>query len=413
MSKKIIFLFFILGLIYLSLSLYRIWQINLPLVSPIDLVESLPQLAPIFKKPGAKVVFGFLPYWNMKDSDKLYVKSLTHLAYFGIDLNEDGSIKKYDKPGEKEPGWNKLNSTAFAVLSRQIKLLGKKLILVVRVMENDQIENLLGHPDSRQKAIESILQTVADKQFDGVNVDFEYMGYPDESTRALFSQFVSDLSAKCKMEAARPARNATHSVAGGCEMSLDVFADSASKNRLYDLKALAKSADVIIVMAYDFFRPSSSQSGPVAPLRGKCINSNSCLDYDIVTSISDVSKLVPAYKLLLGVPFYGYEWQTVDREFLARTYPKTGGLATYKRVRDLLSDATISSLSATWSAATFTPYLSYFEDGNIYQIHYDDENSLRLKIEFVHQAKLAGIAIWALGYELPYDNLWQTIAKDL
>jgi spore germination protein YaaH len=401
MSKKIIFLFSILGIIYLSLSLYRIWQINLPLISPVDLVESLPQLAPIFKKPGAKVVFGFLPYWNMKDSDKLFVRSLTHLAYFGIDLNEDGSIKKYDKPGEKEPGWNKLNSTAFTILSRQIKLLGKKLILVVRVMDNDQIDNLLKSPDSRQKAIGSILNLVADKQFDGVNVDFEYMGYPSKETRDYFTQFVSELSTKCKTMNQK------------CEMSLDVFADSAIKNRLYDLKALAKTIDLIIVMAYDFHRPSSIQSGPVAPLRGKCTNSNTCLDYDVVTSISDITKLVPAYKLLLGVPFYGYEWQTVDREFLARTYPKTGGLATYKRVRDLLSDATASSLSATWSAATFTPYLSYFEDGNIYQIHYDDENSLRLKIEFVHQAKLTGVAIWALGYELPYDNLWQTIAKDL
>src|SRR3989344_1751986 len=154
MGKKFAIAFISLGIFSLLFTLYQFWQTNLPLVSPVDLIESIPPLAPIFRKPGGKIVFGFLPYWNMKYSNQLFVKSLTHLAYFGIDLNEDGSLKKYDKPGEKEPGWNKLNSTAFAVLSRQIKLLGKKLILVVRVMENDQIENLLGHPDSRQKAIE-------------------------------------------------------------------------------------------------------------------------------------------------------------------------------------------------------------------------------------------------------------------
>jgi len=198
-----------------------------------------------------------------------------------------------------------------------------------------------------------------------------------------------------------------------CEISVDVFADSAIKDRLYDLTKISKIVDQVIVMAYDFYRPSSTQSGPVAPLRGKCANSDSCLDYDVVTSIGDISKQVPAYKIILGFPFYGYEWQTVDNLFLSHSYPKTGQIATYKRIQSLFSDPSIASLSASWSATTFTPYLSYTKDGNTYQIHYDDSNSLSLKIDFIHQAKLGGLAIWALGYELPYTNLWETIANDL
>ncbi len=405
MGKKLVLIFLFLGGSYVLLSFYQLWQTHLPLISPVDLIESLPPLAPIFRKPGNKIVFGFLPYWNMKYSDRLYVKSLTHLAYFGIDLNEDGGLKKYDQPKEKEPGWNKLNSPDFTILSRQIKILGKKLILVVRAMDNDQIEALLNAEANRQNAINTILSVVAEKNFDGINVDFEFTGYPDVETRDNFTKFVADLSSKCKMLNEK------------CEISVDVYADSAIKNRLYDLRAIAKSIDILVVMAYDFFRPSSVQSGPVAPLRGKCsagtFYDSTCLDYDVVTSISDIAKQVGSYKILLGIPFYGYEWQTVDREFLSRTYPQTGGLATYKRVRDLLTDPSVSSLSATWSATTFTPYLSYVEDDKTYQIHYEDENSLKLKIDFVHQAKLTGIAIWALGYELPYDNLWQTIDKDL
>ena len=172
-------------------------------------------------------------------------------------------------------------------------------------------------------------------------------------------------------------------------------------------------------MAYDFYRPSSLQAGPVAPLRGKCTSENwklktdNCLDYDVITSIGDITKLVSPSKVILGVPFYGYEWQTVDTQFLARTYPQTGLTATYKRVRELLDNNSESSLSATWSGTTFTPYLSYTKDGNTYQIHYEDDNSLKLKIEFVHQAKLAGLAIWAVGYELPYTNLWLTLDNSL
>lgn len=401
MKRKVLTLFALLAAIYLSLSLYQLWQINLPLVSPIDLIESLRELAPAYRKPGNKLVFGFFPFWNMKDSTKLYVRSLTHLAYFGVDLNEDGSIKKYDKPKEKEPGWNKLNTTDFTILARQIKLLGKKLILVVRAMNTDQIESIINSDVNRKNAIDSILSVVSDKQFDGINIDFEYMGYPDQVTRDNFTKFVTDLSSKCKVANDK------------CEISLDIFADSAVKKRLYDLIAVSKIVDQTIVMTYDFYRPGSTQSGPVAPLRGKCTNSDNCLDYDVIASIGDITKNITPHKILLGIPFYGYEWQTVDNQFLSRTYPKTGQIATYKRIRDLMSDNTIGSFSATWSGITFTPYLSYTKNGNTYQIHYEDENSLRLKIEFVHQAKLAGISIWALGYELPYTNLWQVVDNNL
>ncbi|MEK7064658.1 MAG: hypothetical protein AAB973_03575, partial [Patescibacteria group bacterium] len=73
----------------------------------------------------------------------------------------------------------------------------------------------------------------------------------------------------------------------------------------------------------------------------------------------------------------------------------------------------ISSLSASWSNLTLTPYLSYVENDKTYQIHYEDTASLKLKIDFVHQAKMGGLAIWALGYEIPYQELWQTISNNL
>lgn len=404
MKTKFILVCLLLGLTYSGLSLYRLWLINLPLVSPLDLIESLPPLAPIFSKPGHKIAFGFLPYWNLKSVDELTIKPLTHLAYFGIDFNPDGSIKKYDRPGEKEPGWNKLNSEQFAKLYRQLKLLGKKVILTVIAMETEQIDTLLGDEQNRGKAINSILSVLVEKEFDGLNIDFEYMGYPETETRNNFTLFVTDLTRRCK------------AVNKKCEISLDVFADSAIKNRLYDLSALAKVVDQVIVMAYDYYRPSSTQSGPVAPLRGKCSRDSKktpCLDYDVVTSIGDINKYVESRKIILGVPFYGYEWQTVDNSFLANTYPKTGAIATYKRIQGIFGSEQISSLSASWSTLTLTPYLSYVEDDKTYQIHYEDAASLKLKVDFIHQGKLGGLAIWALGYETPYQELWQTISSNL
>ena len=61
MVRKILGVFALLALIFIPLTAYHLWQINLPLVSPIDLIESLSELIPTYRRPGNKIVFGFLP----------------------------------------------------------------------------------------------------------------------------------------------------------------------------------------------------------------------------------------------------------------------------------------------------------------------------------------------------------------
>lgn len=403
MKKYFLILFLLILLASLSYFGWTIWKKNLPLLSPLDIIESFSPLKET--KQTKKIVFGFLPYWNMKYSDSLHIRELSHLAYFGIDLNTDGSIKKLDNPREQEPGWTKLRSPEFDLLRRQIKLTNKKLILVIRVMTREQINAIISDPKIQDQAIDSILSLFSEERFDGINLDFESSGTYSPEAKTNFTSFVKKLTAACKQKKS------------DCEISIDVFADSAIRNRLYDLPALEPYTDLFIVMAYDFYQTSSNQAGPIAPLRGRCSPSTStetkCLEYDVTTSMADINKLIPASKIILGVPFYGYQWQTTDTDFLANAYDSSGSLATYKRIVSLLNDSSIASLSATWSSTTLSPYLSFSEDGNTYQIHYENAQSLSLKLDLINQAGLGGLGIWALGYETPYTDLWQTINSKL
>lgn len=402
--KNKIFLSLILITIFISAGLFswKIWQENLPLISPLELIETL---APItLTKKTNKIVLGFFPYWNMKLSNQLTIKPLTHLAYFGVDLNSDGTIKKLDNPREEEPGWTKLNSNTFSILERQLKITNKKTILTIRVMTYDQITSILNQNTSTDTAIKSIMDLVISKNFDGLNLDFEASAIFDQQTRDNFTIFVRKIKEQCKSHNPQ------------CEISVDIFADSAIKNRLYNLKDLVPETDLFVVMAYDFYRPSNSQAGPVAPIRGRCSDNNpslSCLEYDITTSIADITKFIPPEKILLGVPFYGYQWQTVDTSFLSNTYPKTGALASYKRIQEIINNPKTASLSANWSNETLSPYLTFSDNDQFFQIHYESTQSLSLKIDLVHQANLAGIAIWALGYETPYQDLWEIISSKI
>ena len=365
------------------------------------MVEVLTGNAPALKSK--KIIYGFFPYWNLKYSDQLNITSLTHFAYFAVDLNPDGTINIKNSKNEQEPGWNKLNSKSFEKLFYQTKLLSQKSVLTITAMDPETITSLTTDPLSSQTAVNSILEVYQDKQFDDINVDFEYVGVPDNSTRDGFTTFVRNLKTSCL------SRNYK------CQVDVDIFADSAEKLRLWDLSGLTPFTDHFIVMAYDYYRKTSYQAGPVAPIRGKCSPNSKhgdlCLEQDIITHLSQITKVLPSEKILLGIPFYGYEWQTASRDYLANTYPRTGTMASYSRIQSIFSDPTISSISAKWSDTSLSPYLIYEKSGKIYQIQFENPQSLEQKIKLVKSANLGGIAIWALGYESPHNDLWFPISN--
>ncbi len=388
---------FLLTISIFGVSVYAFWQSSLPLVSPIALIENIYHP----EKKSQKVVYGFLPYWNLKHAGKLQINHLTHLAYFALDLNEDGTAHKKTNARELEPGWNKLNSDETKSILYQSKLLKQKTVLTVTAMDPELIESIVNTPDHAKTAINSILEIYADFSFDGINVDFEYVGEPDDITINNFTNFVKDLKQTCQI------------TYPNCFIDIDVFGDAASKKRLWDLESLHPHVSHVIIMAYDYYRKSSTQAGPVAPLTGACKGKSNdpCLEQDILEHLSLYTKKVPQDKLVLGVPFYGYEWQTASEDFLANTYPKTGAIATYQRIRELLQDPLTASVSSKWSNTTLSPYIVYYDQDKIKQIHYENEYSLELKVDVLKATNLGGIAIWALGYETPFNEIWSPIGK--
>ena len=398
MLRKISLFVLALAVIASATTAYIIWQSNLPLVSPISLIETLIGNSPAIRSN--KIIYGFLPYWNLKYANTLNIQNLTHFAYFAIDLNADGTINKKTNAIESEPGWNKIKSKDTNRLLYQSKLLGQKTVITFTAMDPDTIESILSTPTTRATTINSMMSVYQNYDFDDINVDFEYVNAGNSILRNNFVQFINGLRSTC-------VTSKSH-----CQIDIDVFASVADKPRLWDLQTLAPVTDKFIVMAYDFYRSTSTQAGPVAPIRGKCTDispTKDCLTEDIVTDISAISKLVPSEKIILGVPFYGYEWQTASPTFLANTYSGTGSLATYQRIQSLFQDTGISTISALWSGTTLSPYIVFEKNNKIYQVHFENAQSLEQKIKLVDSADLGGIAIWALGYEGTSLDLWTPI----
>ncbi|MFC1751280.1 glycosyl hydrolase family 18 protein [Pseudomonadota bacterium] len=202
-----------------------------------------------------KVVFGFIPYWNFKHLNQIPFQHLSHLGVFGIAFDSDGTIQTREQD-YTEPGYRAFQLDNFSTLSSLAKASDTKLILVIRGFDNDTIDSIISSPEHTQNFIDNTLAFVQKHEFDGVNLDFEYLGSPEPKTINQFTAFVSTLSQALKKH------NSNY------HFSLDVFADSSVNQRIWDLPKLHHHLDHLIIMAYDFHRPSSQTAGPIAPLFG-------------------------------------------------------------------------------------------------------------------------------------------------
>jgi spore germination protein YaaH len=147
----------------------------------------------------------------------------------------------------------------------------------------------------------------------------------------------------------------------------------------------------------------------VAPTLGKGNWGN-----DILDGLRGLLALVPPEKVILVVPFYGYEWQTTTLNLeTAQTYPKTGATLTYERLQSLLGRKKALKLTEHWDEHSLSPYITYEEEDEFFIGFYENERSLGYKIDLARGLNLGGIAIWALGYEGETSELWQTSEKRL
>lgn len=324
-----------------------------------------------------KKTFGFLPFWTMNNLDNNY-QNVDIVYYFSLTVKETGEFDKTD------PGWSRL---------KNFPKVGKSQGITIACMKQADIEAVINNPAKRAKVIANTLKIMKDYGFSDLNLDFEYVGAPPGNLSQNYSKFVNE------------AAEAVHKTGG--TVSVATLSDAVWKLRMYNIAQIGKFADYIIVMAYDFTRLSSTVSGPVAPLFGK-----EKFEYDVYSTVTDYLKTIPAEKIILGVPFYGYEWPTQDNKPYSFVVGDSSALSTIKRTAETIKN---NNVTVNFDELSKIPWFTYFDPkGRVWrQVWFENERSLGLKLDLVNQAGLGGLAIWALGYEGNSTNLWQIIQEKI
>jgi spore germination protein YaaH len=333
------------------------------------------------------LILGFAPYWNMKKLSPESLSSISHFAYFALHLRGDGTLYTHVNRREEDPGYTNYKRLLANPSTN------KPLILTFMQEDQDALATILSSPQSRQNAITTIISSVNESSAAGINIDFEPLGDIDETARNNFTLFIEELRTQLDL-----ARNTLNSKP---LLTISTYASAAIKPRIWDLAALSPLTDYFVIMTYDYTMPKSDTAGPNSPLR----DFSGEFEHNILKNLAELTTLTPSSKLLLGIPLYGYQWDTLDNSRYSPTTSR-GITASLERIEQMLQDRT---LELVWDRNSLTPYGVSTDSGTTSQIYFENETSLRLKLDLVRSANLGGIALWALGYDNNVPWLWPTI----
>ncbi len=216
----------------------------------------------------------------------------------------------------------------------------------------------------------------------GIHLDFEVFEAVDADVRDGFTGFVVALAEELRV------RHPTK--------ALSVFALAFDDDDVYNERALGRAVDYLVVQGYDYHSSGSGNAGPVAGLDGwGRLNWGTVLD-----RFENFG--VPASKIVMSVPLYGYEWPVVSDAGGATTRGM-GITVPYSAPPEMVG----GSPSARDQAATHgmerdgesrTPWYRYQASDGWRQGWYEDAESLREKYEFARARGVGGIALFPLAY---------------
>jgi spore germination protein YaaH len=346
-----------------------------------------------------KQVFGYVNAGNLGDSSVGYTtwnfQDLTTVAFFGLHVDSGGNLIH---DGEYTT-WGSATTHSFITAAHNA---GVKV--VVSIIQQDYPSGSLC--PALQHTLTTAQQTYNEtvwKGVDGVNIDYEGPG-----SGCTTSTQASELDTLAQQ--LRQLLPAPHL------LSIATYGSSAEfSGGFFDIPGLNQSVDTFFVMAYDLDLGNGDMS-PVAPL--------TYYTWNDTRIVQGYVKVVPAGKVILGVPYYGRtacvaslsaarpgsnatptsspNWTTPAYLDSVTTNGYTG-VSNWAESRDAHDTAGQEPYS-TWQSSTYNCWR---------ESYWDDAVSLGHKYDLVNQYGIAGAGIFALDYGGGAAELWNAIATHL
>ena len=236
---------------------------------------------------------------------------------------------------------------------------------------------LLENETAQKALIDAVAANMAEKGYQGLDVDFEYV-LPEQ--REAYAAFITRLR-----EALNPL---------GCPVIVALAPKTSAVQRgllyeAHDYALLGAAANAVFLMTYEW----GYTYGPpmaVAPL-GQV---RAVLDYALTA--------VAPEKIFMGIPLYGYDWPLpfVSGETRAESLSPVQAVE-----RALRHDIAIQ-----YDAAAQAPYYHYTDrGGREHAVWFEDARSIEAKLRLADEYHLQGVGYWNLTR--PFPQNWAVLAS--
>lgn len=226
----------------------------------------------------------------------------------------------------------------------------------------DLVREVFTNPVMRDRLINNVVLTAADKNYYGVVFNFGYIAAEDSQ------QFVVTV-AKSAARLNRRGKLVIVSIITGIN------------DEGIDYEALGRAANFFELRT---FRWEQNQGPPAAI---------SPIDSARET-ISEIAALVDPRFILLGLPNYGYDW----------TLPYIQGRTPAETISNVEAEGRANRAGAAiqYDETVQSPHFNYTDGtGAAHEVWFDDERSTRAKLDLVREHNLAGVSIWTIMNPFP------------
>uniref|UniRef100_A0A1B0DN93 chitinase n=1 Tax=Phlebotomus papatasi TaxID=29031 RepID=A0A1B0DN93_PHLPP len=314
----------------------------------------------------------------------------THLVYSFFGIAPEGAVRILDPWLDLDDNYGLGNIRKF----NELKNINPKLKTIAAVggwNEGSVTFSKVANDATRRKNfVKSAVEFLEKFHFDGLDMDWEYpaqRGGNTQTDKKAFSLLIKELS------------EALH--AKGFTLSAAVASAEFSAQISYDIAEIGKYLDHIGIMTYDLHGSWDHKIGHNSPLYAgpwdqtvieKQLNVDAAISYWIRNG-------APPEKILLGVPSYARGFRMVNGQSTPGSphagpsdpgpYTATPGMMGFN---ELCEKRKSQKWEDHWDDKQFVPYAT---KGSQW-LGYDDEKSLRLKVNYVHSHNLGGVMMWSI-----------------
>jgi chitinase len=348
-------------------------------------------LASAFEAPAQrKEVIGYYPSWKWKSRNNLVSPAnvpydkLTVINYAFFAPLPDASLVGRDTVGDRiylrcAPG-RRLTDLAHQH--------GVKVLLSLGGWEDSNNFPAVAATFSLRAAFaHSCVAAIAEFDFDGIDIDWEYPGYADHkgtpNDKHNFTLLLRTL---------RDSLDAHEKTTGKYCLLTAALPAGASMVANIELDTVSLLLDQLNLMTYDFHGPWDRLSNHNSPLYSS-VGADSARCVDAVFKLYNKVYGIPSSKINLGVPFYGHTFS----QCTAINSPHGGrdtvhfspsGAFYY----DIVGQS--EAFTRHWDSQAKVPYL-ISNRWNLL-VSYDDEESIRAKAQYVLDNHASGVIIWEI-----------------